>query len=223
MPTRPPSWRTTWLARVGLTLPNGFGGRRGDRAARGADERERDRVRRDPEADGVRPAVTMPGMTSRRRRTSVRAGQKRAASVATRGSAASSSSAYRATSAASARWTMIGSNRGRALSSKTRATASGSRASAPSPYTVSVGNATGSPARIAAAASATAAGSSPGRTRVSRPAPSIPVAPRVPRPAPSTPVTPRRRPVRREPWRERGRRRRVGDPHGIALCHRALV
>src|SRR3990170_7139431 len=61
--------------------------------------------------------------------------------------------------------TISGSNLGRSLASKTRATARGSSAFAPRPYTVSVGKATGSPARMASAAAARASGSSPGRMR----------------------------------------------------------
>jgi hypothetical protein len=54
---------------------------------------------------------------------------------------------------------------GRPLAANTRATAAGSRALAPRPYTVSVGNATNFPAPSRAAASWTAAGSAAGRTR----------------------------------------------------------
>ncbi len=134
IPTRPSSWRATCSARVGLTFPNGLA----DGAAIGAFA-----ARMSASATGCagtriatvsRPAVTIPGMASRLRRTSVRGpGQKRAASRATRGSPASAASTYRGRSAASARWTMIGSNRGRAFNAKTRATASASRASAPRP------------------------------------------------------------------------------------------
>jgi hypothetical protein len=59
--------------------------------------------------------------------------------------------------AADATCTISGLSAGRRFVAKIFATASARRASAPSPYTVSVGNATQAPARIAAAASASAA------------------------------------------------------------------
>ena len=132
--TRVPSPRTTCAARVGEIRPN----RLAEGAATGMPAA---RIRASATGwSGTRrptvgsPAVTIPGMWSRLRRTSVSGpGQKRAASRATRGSAASAGCTWRGSSAGSARWTISGSNEGRSLAAKTRATASASSALAPSP------------------------------------------------------------------------------------------
>ncbi len=101
--------------------------------------------------------MTRSGTSGRRGSTRVSGpGQNRAARAATRGSSAGET---RFRSAASARCTIRGSNDGRAFTSKTRATALGLKASAPRPYTVSVGKATSPPRRRTAAASSIAPGS----------------------------------------------------------------
>ena len=105
----------------------------------------------------------MSGSSGRRGSTSVSGpGQKRAASAAARGSSAT---ATQSSEAASARCTINGSNAGRSFTSKMRATASGLKASAARPYTVSVGKATSPPRWSTAAASASAIRSFAGRMR----------------------------------------------------------
>src|SRR6266446_6324168 len=103
------------------------------------------------------PPVVMSGTVAARGRTRVRGpGQKRAAtSRARRGTRAATLSS----AAALARWTINGLPRGRSLASKIRATARPDWASAPSPYTVSVGKATSPPARITSAPRRTPASS----------------------------------------------------------------
>ena len=102
------------------------------------------------------PPVTMSGTLRARGRISVSGpGQNAAASaIAPSGTAR----AHSASRVVSYRCTMTGWSAGRPFAAKMRRTAAGSRASAPSPYTVSVGKATSSPARRRSAARAIAAG-----------------------------------------------------------------
>ena len=91
------------------------------------------------------PPVTRSDTRAARGRISVSGpGQNAAAS---RRAPSGTARAQSAAAPASARWTMTGWSAGRPLAAKMRRTASSLPASAPSPYTVSVGKATSSPAR----------------------------------------------------------------------------
>ena len=109
------------------------------------------------------PAVTTSGTTARRGSTSVSGpGQKRLVSMATSARLSAGISASSSSQPGVGRCTISGSKNGRSFASKIFSTASGLSASAASPYTVSVGSATGSPDASTAAARVTAASKSSG-------------------------------------------------------------
>ena len=102
-----------------------------------------------------RPAVTLAGTSGPRGKSRVRGpGQKASIRPAALGGI---SAATRESICRSETCTISGSHDGRCLATKIFPTASGSRALAPSPYTVSVGNATVPPLRRIEAAWASAA------------------------------------------------------------------
>src|SRR5829696_5967245 len=143
--TRSPSAARTCAAVVGETDPN----RLADGAAIPPPN-----ARRSSRASGCagtrrptvsRPPVTASGTRGPRRRMIVSGpGQQASASTCAIGG---TSDAQSGRVAAEERWTMRGCAAGRPFASKIRATAAGLEASAPSPYTVSVGNATSPPPR----------------------------------------------------------------------------
>ena len=106
-----------------------------------------------------RPAVTASGTAAVLGSSSVSGpGQNASISFATtRPSSPAGTTATRSSIARPSTCTIIGSHAGRCFAAKIFATAAGSSAFAPSPYTVSVGNATVPPARSNSAARATAA------------------------------------------------------------------
>ena len=154
--TLPPRLANTCSARVGLIDPLALA----DGAARGL---PLSRIRLSiagwagmRSAMVARPPVTRGAMllSARSGRTIVSGpGQNAFANM----SAVRFNVAIRSAMPRSATWTISGLNPGRPFAAKIAATARSSVASAARPYTVSVGTATGSPARISVAASRSAA------------------------------------------------------------------
>ena len=163
--TLSPSSAATCAAVVGLTRPE----RLADGAAIG-----RPAARSSVCATGCAGArsatVSSPALASSERPLSARRGSTRLSGPGQKWRAArrprSSNSASASASARPGTCTISGLKRGRSLAAKMRATASSLVASPPSPYTVSVGKATSSPARIRRAARSIA--SSLAGTRLSR-------------------------------------------------------
>jgi len=148
--TSEPRSARTWSARVGLTAPKRFA----DGAAIPPPSETSSAWAigcagtRSPTVSC--PPVTSSGTPGARRRTNVSGpGQKCRAS---RCASSDTSRAHRASHEASARWTMSGCDDGRRLTANRRRSAVRFVASAPSPYTVSVGKATSPPARRISAA-----------------------------------------------------------------------
>ena len=144
----------TCSALVGLTWPKrlALGAATGTAAARSSARAGACAGQRTPTKP--EPAVTAAGSSATAGATMVSGpGQNSAASPRISSSPAGPRRTSRSASAAAATCTISGSVRGRPLVAKIRATASSSKACAPSPYTVSVGNATSPPDRSASAAS----------------------------------------------------------------------
>ena len=144
----------TCSALVGLTWPKrlALGAATGTAAARSSSRASACAGQRTPTKP--EPAVTAGGSSATAGATMVSGpGQNSAASPRISSSPAGPRRTSRSASAAAATCTISGSVRGRPLVAKIRATASSSKACAPSPYTVSVGNATSPPDRSASAAS----------------------------------------------------------------------
>ena len=162
---RPPSSSKTCRAVVELIRPNRFA----LGAASGFPNTEMISAKTGCElirtATVSRPAVTMSGTIDCRSRTSVSGpGQNCAISSLICAREASSIFATRVSHSSPGKCTISGSKRGRSFVSKIFVTATGSSASAASPYTVSVGSATTSPLRSSSTAAVTARDSSPLRS-----------------------------------------------------------
>ena len=162
---RSPSWSKTCCAVVGDTCVKGLalGAASGTPAAAIS--------RRATGCDGTRtptvssPPVTTSGTSRRLGKTIVSGpGQNRSASRSASGDSARATAVARS---ADSTCTISGLKAGRPLTANTRSTAAASRALAPSPYTVSVGNATSLPSRShapGATSAATVASRSEGST-----------------------------------------------------------